>query len=107
MSDHVFLKVMPKRGVVRFNKRGKLVPRYIRPFKILERVGIVAYWLALPLSLSGVHEVFHFSMLRKYTSDPTHVVDWGEITVDTDGSFEEGLVRIMDSRDKVLQRKIL
>ena len=93
---------MPKRGVVRFNKQGKLVPRYIGPFEILERVCIVAYPLALPLSLSGVHEVFHVSMLRKYTSDPAHVVDWGGITIDTDGSFEEGLVRIMDRRDQVL-----
>ena len=63
MGDHVLLKVMPKRGVVRFDKRGKLAPRYIRPFEILERVGIVAYRLALPPSLSGVHEVFHVSML--------------------------------------------
>ena len=55
--------------------------------------------------MSGVHEVFHVSMLRRYTLDPTHVVDWGEIEVDTDGTFEEGLVCIMDSRDQVLRRK--
>ena len=99
MSDHVFLKVMPKRGVVGFDKRGKLTPRYIGPFEVLERVGTVAYLLALPSSLSGVHEVFHVSMLRKYTPDPTHVVDWGEVTVDTYGTFEEGPVRILDSWD--------
>ena len=63
MGDHVFLKVMPERGVVRFGKRGKLALRYIRPFEVLKRVGTVAYRLALPLSLSGVHEVFHVSML--------------------------------------------
>ena len=68
-------------------------------------MGTVAYWLALPPSLSGVHEVFNVSMLQKYTSDPGHVVDWGEITVDTDGTFEEGPVRILDSRDQVLRRK--
>ena len=62
----------------------------------------MAYWLALPTSMSCVHEVFHVSMLRKYTPDPTHVVDLGEIVVDTDGTFEEGPMRIMDSRDKVL-----
>ena len=84
---------MPKRGVVRFSKRVKLFPRYIGPFKILERVGAVAYRLALSPSLSGVHEVFHVSMLRKYTPDPTHVVDWGEIDVDIDETFEEGPVR--------------
>ena len=90
-GDHVFLKVIPKRGVVRFNKRGKLSPRFIGPFEILERVGI-AYRLALPPSMSGVHEVFHVSMLRKYTQDPAHVVDWGQIEVDTDGTLEKGPV---------------
>ena len=75
IEDHVFLKVMPKRGVVRFGKRRKLSPRFIGPFEILERVGTIAYRLALPPSMSGVHEVFHVSMLRIYTSDPDHVVD--------------------------------
>ena len=107
VGDHVFLKVMPKKGVVRFGKRGKLEPRYIGPFEILERVSTVAYRLALPLSLSGVHELFHLSMLRKYTPNPTHVVDWGDITVDTDGTFEEGPMLILDSRDQVLRCKIV
>ena len=75
VGDHVFLKVMPKRGVVRFDKRGKLALRYIEPFEILERVNTVSYRLALPLSLSGVHEVFHISMLLKYTPDPAHAMD--------------------------------
>ena len=66
---------MPKRGVVRFDKRGKLSPRFIRPFEMLERISIVAYRLALLPSMSGVHEVFHVSMVRKYTLDPAHVVD--------------------------------
>ena len=105
MGDHVFLKVMPTRGVVKFSKRGKLSPRYIGPFEVLERVGIVAYRLALPASLSSVHDVFHVYMLRKYTPDPTHVVDWGKLVVDIDGTFEKGLVRIMDSRDQVLRCK--
>ena len=73
--DHVFLKVMPKRGMVRFGKRGKLSPRFIGPFEILERIGTVAYRLALQPSMSCFHEVFHVSMLWKYTPDPAHVVD--------------------------------
>ena len=105
VGDHVFLKVMPKEGVVRFGKRGKLSSRYIRPFEILERVGTITYPLALPPSLSSVHEVFHVSMLWKYTLDLAHVVDWGKIIIDTDGTFEEGLVHIMDSRDQVLRCK--
>ena len=107
MGDHVFLKVMPKRGVVRFGKQGKLAPRYFWPFEIFERVGIVPYQLALPPSLSGVHEVFHVPMLQKYTPNPAHIVDWREIIVDTDGTFEEGPIHILDSRDQVLQRKIV
>ena len=96
---------MPKRGVFSFGKREKLSPRFIGPFEILERVGTVAYRLALPPSMSGVHEVFHVSMLRRYTPDPADVVDWGENEVDADGTFEEGPVCILDSRDQVLRRK--
>ena len=96
---------MPKRGVVRFGKRGKLLLRFIGPFEVLERVGTIAYRLALPPSISGIHEVFHVSILRKYTPDPAHMVDWGQIEVDTDETFEEGPVYIVDSRDQVLRRK--
>ena len=105
VGDHVFLKEMPKRGVVRFGKHGKLSSRFIGSFEVLERVGTVAYRLALPPSMIGVHEVFHVSMLRKYTPDPAHVMDWGQIEVDTDGTFEEGPVCILDSRDQVLRCK--
>ena len=93
--------------MVRFDKQGKLALRYIEPFEILERVGTVAYRLALSLSLSGVYEVFRISRLQKYTPDPIHIMDWGEITVDTDGTFEQGPVRILDNRDQVLRSKTL
>ena len=89
--------------MIRFGKRGKLLRRYIKPFEILERVGTVAYRLALPPSLSGVDEIFHVSMPQKYTSDPTHVVDWGELIVNADGTFEEGPMCIMDSQDQGLR----
>ena len=105
MGDHVFLKVMPKRRVVKFKRIGKLASRYIRPFEVLKRLGTFPYRLALPPSLSGVHDMFHVSMLWKYTPDPTHVVDWGGIIVDTDGTFKEGPTYILDSRDQVLRRK--
>ena len=85
---------MPKRGVVRFGKHGKLSSRFIEPFEILEKVGTFAYRLALPPSMTGVHEIFHVSMLREYTPDPAHVVDWGQIEVNTDRTFEKGPVCI-------------
>ena len=107
VGDHVFLKVMIKIGVVRFNKQKKLLLRYIRSFEILERVGIVAYRMALPPSLSGVHAVFYVSMLRKYTPDSTHMVDWGELVVDANGTFVEGPMCIMDSRDQFLRGKTM
>ena len=72
---------------------------------MLERMSTVAYRLALPPSISGVHEAFHVSMLRRYTPGPAHVVDWGQMEIDTDGTFEEGPVYIVDSRDQVLRRK--
>ena len=78
-----------------------------RAFRDIERVGTIPYCLALLPSMSSVHEVFHISMLWKYTLDPTHVVDWGEIIVDKDGTFEEGPVCIMDSWDQVLQCKTM
>ena len=93
--------------MVRFSKRGKLSPRYIGPFEVLKRVGTISFRLALLPILSSFHAVFHISMLRKYTPDSTHVVDWRELVVDADGTFEEGLVRIMDSRDQVLQGKTM
>ena len=97
--------MIPKRGVVRFGKHGKLLPRFIGPFKIFERVGTITYRLVLPPSMSGVHEVFHVFILCRYTPDPAHVMDWGEIEVDTDGTFEEGPVCVMDNRDQVLRCK--
>ena len=85
--------------MIRFGKRGNLSLRYIGTFEVLERVGRVSYRWALPPSLSSIHDVFHVSMLRKYTSDLTHIVDWGELVVDTNGTFKEGPVHILDSRD--------
>ena len=97
--------MIPKRRVIRFEKQGKLSSRYIGPFELLERVGAVAYRLALLPSLLSIHEVFHVSVLQKYTPNPTHIVDWGELVVDADGTFLEGPMRIIDSREQVLRDK--
>ncbi|KAL0543938.1 hypothetical protein IC582_019044 [Cucumis melo] len=95
MGDMVFLKVAPVKGVLRFEKKGKLSPRFVGPFEILERIGPVAYRLALPPSLSTVHDVFHVSMLRKYVADPTHVVDFEPLQLSENLSFEEQPIEIL------------
>ena len=82
--------MIPKRGVVRFVKQGGLLPKYIGPFEILERVGIITYRLVLLPRLSGVQEVFHVSMLRRYTPHPTLVLDWGELIVDAKRDLRGG-----------------
>ncbi|GJY22352.1 putative reverse transcriptase domain-containing protein [Tanacetum coccineum] len=82
VRDHVMLKVSPQKGVIRFGKRGKLNPRYNRPFKILKRVGPVAYKLELPEELSNVHNTFHVSNLKKCLSDKSLVIPMKELRLD-------------------------
>ena len=87
VEDMVFLKVAPWKGVVRFQKRGKLNPRYIEPFRILERIELVAYRLELPQDLKRIHDVFNVSMLRKYIFDSSHVLEAPPIELKEDLSF--------------------
>nr|CAD1822944.1 unnamed protein product [Ananas comosus var. bracteatus] len=105
VGDHVFLKVSPTGGIRRFGIRDKLSPRFIRPYEILERVGPVAYRLALPPNLSGVHNVFHVSVLRKYIFDPTHVLDATPLELREDLSFEELPVRILTREVRKLRNR--
>ena len=103
----MFLKVSPTKRVIRFGIRGKLNPRFIEPFEILEKVGKVAYRLALPLVLSGVHNVFHVLMLRKYISDLNHVIDVAPLQLKEDLSYDEKPVKIVDHKEQVLRRRII
>ncbi|KAL0536965.1 hypothetical protein IC582_025928 [Cucumis melo] len=105
VGDKVFLKVAPMRGVLRFERRGKLSPRFVGPFEILERIGPVAYRLALPPSLSKVHDVFHVSMLRKYVPDPSHVVDYEPLEIDENLSYTEQPVKVLAREVKTLRNK--
>ena len=75
-GDNVFLKVAPMKGVMRFSKKGKPSPRFVGLFEILERIGDLAYRLALPPSLARVHNVFHMSMLCKYVPNSSHVISY-------------------------------
>ncbi|XP_058203011.1 uncharacterized protein LOC131317481 [Rhododendron vialii] len=105
VGDHVFLKIRPKKGVIRFGKKGKLSPRYIGPFNIVEKIRKVAYRLALPPQLDRVHNVFHVSMLRKYLALPTHVLNWEDLTIEEDATYEEESIEIQDRSEKTNRNK--
>ena len=107
IGDQVFLKVSPKKGVLRFGKKGKLAPRYIGPFPIIDWVGEVAYKLDLPQQLAGIHPVFHISMLRKYISDPLHVIEHKDLSVEEDTTYVVRPVKILAQRDQVLRNRAI
>ncbi|GKB21249.1 putative reverse transcriptase domain-containing protein [Tanacetum coccineum] len=100
VGDRVMLKVSPRKGVIRFRKRGKLNPRYIRPFKIRKRVGPVAYILELPEELSNVHSTFHVSNLKKCLSNESLVILMKELRLDDKLNFVEEPIEIMDQEVK-------
>ncbi|KAJ9152415.1 hypothetical protein P3X46_025983, partial [Hevea brasiliensis] len=88
-----------------FGRKGKLSPRFIGPYEVIERVGPVAYRLALPPELDKIHNVFHVSMLRRYRSDPSHVISMEEIEVQLDLTYEEEPIRILAREVKELRNK--
>ncbi|GJY86453.1 hypothetical protein Tco_0500479, partial [Tanacetum coccineum] len=104
VEDQVLLKVSPSKGVIRFGKKGKLAPRYVGPFEILERIGPVAYRLRLPEELSSVHDTFHVSNLKKCLADANLHVPLYEIKVDKTLHFVEEPIEIMDREVKSLKR---
>ncbi|GJS31908.1 putative reverse transcriptase domain-containing protein [Tanacetum coccineum] len=104
VGDQVLLRVSPWKGVMRFGKKGKLAPRYVGPFEILERIGPVAYRLRLPKELSEVHDTFHVSILKKCLSDANLHVPLDEIKIDKTLHFVKEPVEIMDHEVKTLKR---
>ena len=105
IDKKVFLKVSPWKKVMRFGKKGKLSPRFIGPYEVIEKVGPVAYCLALPPELEKTHNVFHVSMLRRYQSDPSHVVSSKTIELRPDLTYEEEPVEILAREVKELLNK--
>ncbi|XP_022019728.1 uncharacterized protein LOC110919780 [Helianthus annuus] len=105
VGDLVLLKVSPWKGIIRFRKRGKLGPRYIGPFKILARVGTVAYRLELPPALDGIHNNFHVSQLRKSLADETALVPLDDIELDKGLNYVERPMAIKDVKVKKLRNK--
>nr|GEW11546.1 putative reverse transcriptase domain-containing protein [Tanacetum cinerariifolium] len=98
------LKVSPRKGVIRFEKRGKLNPWYIGPFKILERIGPLAYKLELPEELRNVHNTFHVSNLNKFLSDASLIIPMKELRLDDKLNFVEEPVEIRDREVKQLKQ---
>nr|GEU60819.1 putative reverse transcriptase domain-containing protein [Tanacetum cinerariifolium] len=105
VGDKVLLKVSPRKGVVHFGKRSKLLPRYVGPYEIVERVGLVAYRLRLPQELVGVHDTFHVSNLKKCFADANLHVPLKEVKIDNKLHFVEEPIEIMDREVKKLKRR--
>jgi len=107
VGEHVFLRVTPTKGIGRAIKSKKLTPKFVGPYQILKRVGPVAYEVALPPQLANLHNVFHVSQLKKYVSDPSHILAEDEVQVKENLSFEAQPIRIVDQQIKQLRGKAI
>ncbi|XP_070017263.1 uncharacterized protein [Nicotiana sylvestris] len=105
VREKVLLTVSPMKGVMRFGKKEKLSPRYIGLFEVFERIGEVAYKLALTPSLSSVHPMFHVFMLQKYVGDPSHVLDFSTVQLDGDLTYDVEPLTILDRQVRKLWSK--
>lgn len=101
------MRVRPHKSPIHYGKGSKLAPRFVGPFEILERIGPVAYRLALPPSLSRIHDVFHVSVLRKYIYDESHILDWDALQVESDGQLALEPIRILACRTLSLRGREL
>jgi hypothetical protein len=105
VGDHVYLRVSPMKGVQRFGVKGKLAPRYVGPFLIVEQCGPVAYRLELPAHLSAVHNIFHVSQLRKCLRVPEKVLDIEKLQVEPDLVYPEYPIKIVDHKTRVTRNQ--
>jgi hypothetical protein len=107
VEDYVYLKVSPMKGVSRFGVKGKLAPRYIGPFPIIEQCGPLAYRLQLHETLSAVHNVFHVSQLTKCLRVPDRTIEVTDVTLEPDLTYSEHPIRVLDQKDRVTRRRTL
>ena len=110
IGDLVFVKVSPIKRAIRFGKTGKLAPRYIGPFRVLERIGAVAYRVEFPERMSGIHNVLHVSYLRKFVHDPSLVVEpvvQEDLEVEPNLTMVRNPVRIVDQDERQLRSKVV
>ena len=107
VGDHVYLKVSPTKGVQRFGVKGKLAPRYIGPYEIMEKCGPVAYRVQLPDKLSAIHNIFHVSQLKKCVKPPYQVIEQEDIHVEPDLSYVVRPVKILDEKERQTRRQVV
>jgi hypothetical protein len=107
VEDYVYLKVSPMKGVSRFGVKGKLAPRYIGPFPILEQCGPVAYRLQLPETLSTMHNVFHVSQLKKCLRVPDRTIEVMDVALEPDLTYSEHPIPVLDQKYRITRRRTL
>ncbi|KAK6149098.1 hypothetical protein DH2020_016623 [Rehmannia glutinosa] len=105
VGDEVFLRLSPRKGLINPKKGGKLSPRYVGPYKILQRIGKLAYRLELPAPYAGMHDVFHMSRLKKYQPDPEHIITRDTPPLMENLSYSERPIRIIDQQVRQLRKR--
>jgi hypothetical protein len=103
----VYLRVSPTQGIQRFGVKGKLAPRYIGPFEIIEICGPVAYHLQLPSQLAAIHNIFHVSQLRKCVKIPTEIIDSQAIEIEPNLTYTEHPIRMLDTKERSTRRETI
>jgi hypothetical protein len=107
VGDFVYLRVSPTRGVQRFGIKGKLAPRYIGHFKVIEVCGPIAYRLQLPPQLAAIHDIFHVSQLRKCVKVPTEIIDPQVIEIESDITYTEHPIKVLDTKERRTRRETI
>jgi hypothetical protein len=107
IGDFVYLRVSPARGIQWFGVKGKLAPRYVGPFEIIEICGPVAYHLQLPPQLAAIHDIFHISQLRKCVKVPTEIIDPQTIEIESDLTYTEHPIRVLDTKERSTRRETI
>jgi hypothetical protein len=107
IGDFMDLRVSPTRGIQRFGVKGKLAPRYVGPFEIIEVCGPVAYRLQLPPQLAAIHDIFHISQLRKCVKIPTEIIDSQSSQIQMDLSYTEHPIKVLDTKERSTRRETI
>ena len=107
IGDHVYLRVSPTKGVQRFGVKGKLAPRYIGPYEVVEICGPVAYRIQLPEQLSTIHDVFHVSQLKKCVQVLAEILEQGQLQIEPDLTYAEYPAKVLDQKERHTRRQVV